>query len=326
MNQGNDHATEFLKIKNPIDFERLAIYTFRNQYHKNEVYQRYVRHLGISYDQVQKTYHIPFLPIEFFKTHTIKTGQWSEEKTFLSSGTTQAGQRSQHHVRHLDQYLQVAQRAFASRFGNFTDLEFFALLPSYQEQGSSSLIAMVDYFMSLTGRPQRYYINNLEQLTADLNACTHKPILWGIPYALLDYAETMPTLRTNDLIIIETGGMKGRRREMVREELHWELKKSLGDVQIHSEYGMTELLSQGYSQKGLFHFPPWAMAMARDVNDPFHFIDHGRTGALNIIDLANQDSCAFIETKDLGKVYADGSFEVLGRMDNSDIRGCNLLT
>ncbi|MEM6807040.1 MAG: acyl transferase [Bacteroidota bacterium] len=303
-------------------FESHSLALFSYQFHSCPLYQHYCHLVGKRPSNVSRIQEIPFLPIAFFKNHAVKSGTWKEEKIFLSSGTTNSG-RSKHYVKTLDFYFNVAKKAFEQFYGNLKEIKIHALLPSYQEQGDSSLIAMVDDFMSRSLPGSRYFLNEYKNLNDELLASKEKKILLGVSYALLDYAATSPS-KSENLIVMETGGMKGRRKEVIREDLHNELKDAFGVAAIHSEYGMTELFSQAYGENGFFKFPKWADVLIRDINDPFTYKENGETGGMNIIDLANVDSCAFIETKDLGRKNSD-SFEVLGRFDNSDVRGCNLM-
>ncbi|QNF35430.1 acyl transferase [Adhaeribacter swui] len=316
-----------------VDFEQRALDLFHYQAIHNPVYRIYLQQLGVNPPTIQNFKKIPFLPIEFFKTQAVKTGDFIPETTFLSSGTTQ-NERSQHFLADLPFYLQNTQLLFENQYGPLTDYLFLALLPSYIEQGNSSLVAMVNFFMQKSGQPKPgFFLYNLEDLIAALDPVQvngKKVVLFGVTYALLDLADLVQALNYTDLfknvIIMETGGMKGRRREMIRAELHAQLQTAFEVNAIHSEYGMTELLSQAYStERGLFTCPSTMQILLRDMNDPFDVNPELKTGGINIIDLANVDSCAFIETKDIGKLYPDNSFEVLGRFDNSDIRGCNLL-
>jgi hypothetical protein len=302
---------------------------YRYQASENPVYKAYLNNLGFSVKEPGSILEIPFMPISFFKSHTIKTGAWLEKMRFSTSGTSGRA-TGVHHVQNLDFYLEHAEKCFNEFFGKLTNYHFLALLPSYLERQDSSLVAMINHFIkgsqsSFSG----FYLHNTEQLLLDLEALkkdsSRKVILWGVTFALLDLAENVkPDL--SHCIVFETGGMKGRRKEIVRHELHAALKKGLHVNDIYSEYGMTELLSQAYS-KGFERFfcPPWMKIVGREITDPFQKGLLEETSGINIIDLANWHSMAFIETEDLGKVYADGSFEILGRMDNSDVRGCNLL-
>lgn len=317
-------------LEQTIDFTQMALSLFRYQAAHNPVYSSFLQHLHIHPDQVTDLKQIPFLPIEFFKQQKVATGSFEPEVTFLSSGTTQQT-RSKHSVADLQWYNQVTKHIFERFYGPLQDYIVLALLPSYLEQGGSSLVAMVDYFIQQTGQHEEgFYLHNRNELLKTIMAVKargKKILLIGVSYALLDWAEE---LRGNydfsGVTIMETGGMKGRHREMIREELHSYLKKGFGVEAIHSEYGMTELLSQGYSKgNGIFNPGQTMRILLRDLNDPFDIGGHHRSGGINVIDLANVDSCAFIETKDIGKLHTDGGFEVLGRFDNSDIRGCNLL-
>ncbi|MDW3194014.1 MAG: acyl transferase [Cytophagales bacterium] len=304
-------------------FEAAAVALFDYQWHENELYQSYCKHLSKNPTNVRQLTDIPFLPISFFKSHQIQSGKWRPKKVFKSSGTGNAT-RSQHLVKDLDFYLENTIQSFESIYGSLNNYQIRALLPSYQEQGDSSLIAMVDHFMS-RAPASAYYLKRDEELIEDLQSNKNRALLIGVSFALLDLAEKHRLDLTNQ-VIMETGGMKGRRNEMIREELHQVLQQAFSVEEIHSEYGMCELFTQAYApRKGIFQFPNWAKVMIRDINDPFVYLPHGRTGGVNIIDMANVDSCAFIETKDLGKPGDKGTFEILGRFDNSDIRGCNLL-
>jgi len=311
------------------EWEAHALALFRYQAQHNQVFQQYIDFLRIDPLQVNNLSKIPFLPIEFFKTHHVSTNTFSAAVIYQSSGTTNQA-RSQHYLPDDTFYKQNAQRLFHYYYGPITDYIFLALLPSYLEQGQSSLVAMVDYFIKQSGQElPGFYLYDFSLLLKNIELARltgKKIILIGVTYALLDLAEKIKPGSLSDVIIMETGGMKGRRREMIREELHTQLKQAFGVSAIHSEYGMTELLSQAYSQgDGLFKPAPTLKILLRDINDPFTISNHIKTGGINVIDLANVDSCAFLETKDIGKLYPDNSFEVLGRFDNSDIRGCNLL-
>ncbi|GAA4436652.1 acyltransferase [Pontibacter saemangeumensis] len=314
----------------PFDFQAAALELFQYQAQHNAVYQSYIKHLGVEAAQVQALAQIPFLPIEFFKEQEVKAGDFEPEVVFYSSGTT--GQvRSRHFVADLSFYHAVAERTFEQFYGPLQEYVVLALLPSYLEQGGSSLVAMVAHFIKQTGQQEEgfYHRDHAGMLQAMRQARQRgkKVLLIGVSYALLDLAKELNGQEDfSGVTVMETGGMKGRRREMIREELHAHLKKGFGVGAIHSEYGMTELLSQGYSQgEGVFR-PGYSLrVLLRDLNDPFDIGPGHRSGGINVIDLANIDSCAFIETKDIGRMQDDGTFEVLGRFDNSDIRGCNLL-
>ncbi|WP_018478245.1 acyl-CoA synthetase family protein [Pontibacter roseus] len=314
----------------PFDFDQAALELFRYQAQHNAVYRAFLQQLGRDVQQVSRLEEIPFLPIEFFKTHEVKTGDFEPEVTFYSSGTTQTS-RSRHLVASLDWYTHTTQRIFESFYGSLTDYVVLALLPSYLEQGGSSLVAMVDFFVKQTGQQEEgFYLRNHQQLLQTIQSVQQrgkKVLLIGVSYALLDWADELQGKEDfSNVTIMETGGMKGRRREMIREELHAYLRKGFGVKAIHSEYGMTELLSQAYSLgDGVFRPGYTLRVLLRDLNDPFDIRTDLRSGGINVIDLANVDSCAFIETKDIGRLCPTGEFEVLGRFDNSDIRGCNLL-
>jgi hypothetical protein len=322
------HFTSSLAKINEKNFEDIALSLFRFQAENNKVYNAYLKSLAIDYIKITSIQQIPFLPIEFFKTQKVVTGEWMPETEFSSSGTT-GENTSRHPVRSLPLYLAHAELTFQRFFDSLSNYHILALLPSYLEREGSSLIAMITHFIKQTESPHSgFYLNNqhdlVEKLTALKNA-QKKVILWGVSFALLDLAEKFE-IDLSHCVVIETGGMKGRRKEWIREELHHFLCKRFNVAQIASEYGMTELLSQAYSSKdGLYATPAWMKIVVREINDPFSVLPTGRVGGINIIDLGNAHSCAFIETQDLGKTMQKGYFEVLGRIDNSDVRGCNLL-
>lgn len=324
-----DRFTEkIFQIRNLSDFTSLALDTFRFQYDNNLVYNQFVDALGVNPVSVDRIEKIPFLPIEFFKSHRITTGSFQEETTFTSSGTTGV-QTSKHHVKSLVLYEESVLKGFRLFFGEPSGYVFLALLPSYLERDGSSLVHMAKKLMEWSGDVRsNFYLHDYEKLSKillELKKEKKKVLLLGVTYALLDLAEQFPVYFP-DLILMETGGMKGNRREMVREELHSLLREAFGVDKICSEYGMTELLSQAYSKgEGRFEMPPWMQVLIRDVNDPKNILPAGKSGGINIMDLANIYSCSFIATQDLGKNLPDGGSEVLGRFDNSDIRGCNLL-
>ncbi len=311
---------------NESEFEDIAFRLFEYQVKNNGVYRDFALSVGRS--APGSIHEIPYLPISFFRTHDVRTGNWNEETIFTSSGTT--GQiTSRHAVLSIRDYHLNAEQIFTRFYGPLNQYHFLALLPSYLERQGSSLVDMAAYFISRSGSPESgFYLNQWEMLAKKLEGLRQsdrKVVLLGVTFALLDLAERI-SLDLSHCIIMETGGMKGRRKEIVREEVHAILCRKFNVGAIHSEYGMTELLSQGYSAgAGKFFAPPGLRIMIRDVNDPFSLRGQGQTGAINVIDLANTHSCAFIETQDLGRVSADGSFEVIGRMDNSDLRGCNLM-
>lgn len=309
---------------NKSNFEKNALELFRFQAVHVKVYSDYLKHLAVNISEVDSLEKIPFLPISFFKTHQVLIQNAEPQTTFMSSGTTQM-QRSKHYVSDLKLYEQSFYSAFEYFYGKVSDYTILALLPSYIESGSSSLIYMVSHFIENSKHTLSGFVSE-EQLISNIEALKNeKVLLIGVSYALLDLAEK-GNLNLNNYIIMETGGMKGRRKEWTRDELHTVYKKAFNVEHIHSEYGMTELLSQGYSKgNGIFKTPPWLQISARPFNEPFSTLETAQTGVLKVIDLANQNSCAFIETADLGKIYPDGSFEILGRIDFEDIRGCNLL-
>lgn len=309
---------------------------FRYQSAENPVYKRYIETLGLEPSAISVPEQIPFLPVEFFKRFDIVSGvRRPDAVIFTSSGTT-GSITSKHIVSDVSLYEKSFRKGFELFYGDIRDYAIFALLPSYLDREGSSLIYMVNALIKDSqNEHSRFYLNATKEMTGWLMLRENflkkkenkekKNLLLGVTYALLDLAEEHK-LKLENTIVMETGGMKGKRREMVREELHEALCKGFGVDAIHSEYGMTELLSQAYSKgNGIFNCPPWMQVMIRDTNDPFTFLPENKTGGINVIDLANINSCSFISTQDLGKKYSDGSFEVLGRFDNSDIRGCNLL-
>jgi phenylacetate-coenzyme A ligase PaaK-like adenylate-forming protein len=318
---------KIFKIKSTEDFNDLALKIFRYQYSGNTLYKDFVDLLSIDINKVEHYSNIPFLPVSFFKTHKILTHEADPEITFLSSGTGY-GTQSRHHVTNVNLYEESFRNSFNHFYGDIEQYSIFALLPSYLEREGSSLIYMVNDLIEQSGNEGGFYLDNTNELLEDLNKAAVKKtkiILFGVSYALLDLARKHK-INTPDLTVMETGGMKGRRKEMIREDLHSELKSRFNVDSIHSEYGMTELLSQAYScSDGIFHSPPWMKVMISDINDPLTIVNYGQSGGINIIDLANINSCSFLATQDLGKAYENGSFEVLGRFDYSDIRGCNLL-
>ncbi|AEE54160.1 acyl-protein synthetase, LuxE [Haliscomenobacter hydrossis DSM 1100] len=322
------HLYELIQKVTPGNFEMLALQVFRFQARFNPLYARYLDLLHIDVPSIERLENIPCLPIQLFKQYEIKTGEWPAEQVFSSSGTTGL-QTSTHAVRSLEDYTHNARLGFETFYGTLNDYCFLALLPAYLERGGSSLVYMAEQFVHLSKYPQSgFYLYDHDALRQTLAECAAKKIptvLIGVSFALWDLAEE-GGVDFPELIVMETGGMKGRRRELTRVELHDILCKGLKVKQIHSEYGMTELLSQAYSQgEGLFRPAPTMRVWAREVTDPFQVMGYERSGALNVIDLANLDTIAFISTDDLGKVYADGTFEVLGRLDAGDVRGCNLL-
>lgn len=328
MPKPSDIESLIFEINSEDSFNELAIKIFHFQYKNNIVYREFVKNLGLDISRINNVDEIPFLPIEFFKSHKVISFEKPAAITFSSSGTS-GMETSKHLIADLCLYEKSFLNSFSLFYGNPEDFVFLALLPSYLERGGSSLVFMAEKLIQKSRHSESgFYLDEYEKLKStllNLKQQNKKTILLGVTYALLDLAEGF-AINYPDLIVMETGGMKGRRKEMVREELHSVLTKGFGVNSIHSEYGMTELLSQAYSKGGgVFHCPPWMKIQIRDINDPFSFIKNGKTGGINVIDLANLYSCSFIETKDLGKAYADSSFEILGRFDNSDVRGCNLL-
>ncbi|MFD0932373.1 acyl transferase [Psychroflexus salinarum] len=315
-------------INSEKEFEKTALQLFEKQFEKNSVYREFCDHLNIKSQEVKSLKDIPFLPIQFFKTHDVKTGEFTPDITFLSSGTT--GQiQSQHKVKNLSLYEESFTKTFNHFYGNIEDYVVLGLLPSYLEREGSSLIYMVNDFIKKSKYNESgFYLNELEQLSQtliNLDKSGKKILLIGVSFALLDLVEKK-SFQLKNTIVMETGGMKGRRKEMIRKELHDILSRGFGVDHIHSEYGMTELLSQAYSKgQSKFECPPHMKILIRDTEDPFHYLDKGKTGGINVIDLANIDSCPFIATQDLGKKINSKEFEILGRFDQSDIRGCNLL-
>lgn len=313
-------------------FVSYAMEVFRFQHENNQVYRQFCDQLKIDIDKITGLRQIPFLPIQFFKTHQVITTRFEPEAIFESSGTTQTI-NSRHFVRELSLYKESYNKAFRLFYGNPSDWCIIALLPSYLERNNSSLVKMADELIQQSGHPESgFYLNDLQALQGVLKKLEYlqqKTLLIGVTFALLDFAGQYPT-KLHYTSIMETGGMKGRRQEMTRQQVHQQLCESFGLKNIHSEYGMTELLSQAYSSgSGIFNCPPWLKVLLREEDDPFelHTATTGKTltGAINVIDLANIYSCSFIATEDAGKLHADGSFEILGRLDNTDIRGCSLL-
>jgi hypothetical protein len=313
---------------NEESFLDIALELFNFQAVHNPIYEAFIKHLAIPFNSIDSLSKIPFLPISFFKTHTIKTGEWPTQQTFTSSGTTSQIQ-SVHAIYDVNLYLDHSRRCFEHFFGPLENYHFLALLPSYLERKGSSLIAMMDNFIQRSGSNHSgFYLNDYENLlrkVREIRGDEKKTILWGVSFALLELAEQYEA-DLSHCFVFETGGMKGRRKEITRQELHEKLKEKLNISYLFSEYGMTELLSQAYSNRDLrFFTPPWMKIICRDLTDPFKKGLLSETGGINVIDFANWRTISFIETEDLGKSYPDGSFEVLGRLDNSDVRGCNLL-
>jgi len=326
MNQPG--KSEIFSISSEAQFNEVALRVFQYQAENCAVYRRFIEGLSIRPAEVKSVSETPFLPIGFFKTQQVITGIESPEIVFTSSGTT-GMITSSHDVTDISWYEESFRKAFEIFYGNIKDYTVLALLPSYLEREGSSLIYMANDLIQQSQNPDSgFYLYNHNELYAQLQKqqAARKPtMLIGVTFALLDFVEKYQ-MNFPELIVMETGGMKGRRKEMIREELHQILCRGFGVNAIHSEYGMTELLSQAYSKgNSIFKCPPWMRIITRDTNDPLTIINDNCTGGVNIIDLANINSCSFIATQDLGKAYDDGSFEILGRFDDADIRGCNLL-
>lgn len=309
-------------------FENIALEVFRYQATANPLYAKFIDLLGLKVGNVTTIREIPFLPIQFFKNYTIQSGEWEPDSIFTSSGTT-GTQTSRHLLRESAWYQAISRRCFETFYGNPSDYCVLALLPAYLERTGSSLIAMVDDFITQSNYSESgFFLKHTDDLLEKIKHCIEQKIptlLIGVSFALLDFSEMNP-MDLDAIIVMETGGMKGRRKELTRTELHTQLQNSFKQKNIHSEYGMTELTSQAYSKgKGLYYPGPTMRVLSREINDPFSILKSSSTGVLNIVDLGNLDTCSFIATDDLGKVYADHHFEVLGRMDHSDLRGCNLL-
>ena len=320
--------TSIFDINSEAAFTEKALELFKFQFEESPVYRSFCDLLYKHPSDIQKLVDIPFLPIEFFKTHKVVSSKKDIQQTFTSSGTT-GNVVSQHHVADLNIYKTSFQNGFSHVYGNIKDYTILALLPSYLEREGSSLIYMVEDMIQESKQPKSgFYLNDLDALKQtlfELETSGQKTLLIGVSYALLDLVE-FHQFDLKHTIIMETGGMKGRRKELIKSELHAILKKGFGVDKIHSEYGMTELLSQAYSKgDGLFSTPPWMKVLIRDPEDALTILGGKKSGGLNIIDLANINSCAFIATQDLGKIHENGTFEVLGRFDQSDIRGCNLM-
>ncbi|HEY4323573.1 MAG TPA: acyl transferase [Mucilaginibacter sp.] len=319
---------QIFSINNERQFIDTALQVFRYQAENCLVYNKFIKGLQIDPADINSLTDIPFLPIEFFKSRKVLSSNSQVETTFTSSGTTGVI-TSSHYITDVSWYVESFRNAFKLFYGDIKNYTVLALLPSYLEREDSSLIYMAKDMVEQSGKDDSgFFLYNHEELHQQLKKqqqANEPTILIGVTFALLDFVEQY-NLNFPKLIVMETGGMKGRRKEMIREELHNNLCRGFGVKTIHSEYGMTELLSQAYSKgNGIFNCPPWMKIITRDTNDPLSILNNDKAGGINIIDLANINSCSFIATQDLGKVFADNSFEVLGRFDNSDIRGCNLL-
>ncbi len=320
--------SDIFSISNKKQFEKLALKIFRFQFENNLVYKQFCDLRKIESQKIKSLEQIPFLPIQFFKSHEVVSNTNKIQETFTSSGTTGAN-TSRHLVTDISLYEKSYQQGFSEFYGNIEDYVVLALLPSYLDRSGSSLIYMFNDLIKRTNNPESgFYLNNYSELIKkliELDNSGQNVILIGVTYALLDLIE-IQKFNLKNTIVMETGGMKGKRKEMIREDLHQQLCVGFGISSIHSEYGMTELLSQAYSLgNGIFECPPQMQILIRDTEDALSIVDSGKTGGINVIDLANINSCSFIATQDLGKKYPNNSFEILGRFDNSDIRGCNLM-
>ncbi|MEX6626776.1 LuxE/PaaK family acyltransferase [Tenacibaculum salmonis] len=316
------------KISSEKEFSKVALQVFKHQFKNNRVYRSFCDLLHIHYSDITKIEEIPFLPIQFFKTKQILSSTDIIQETFSSSGTT-GSITSKHHVTDLSWYETSYLKGFDYFYGDIKEYAVLALLPNYLERKGSSLVYMVDDLIKKSKHSNSgFYLNNLDELAKkliELDKKGQKVLLIGVSFALLDLIEKHQ-FNLKHTIVMETGGMKGRRKELIRAELHQVLSTGFGVSQIHSEYGMTELLSQAYSKEnGVFNCPPWMRILIRDTEDALTILSKEKNGGVNIIDLANYNSCSFIATQDLGKVHADNSVEIIGRFDNSDIRGCNLM-
>jgi phenylacetate-coenzyme A ligase PaaK-like adenylate-forming protein len=325
MTTGN-FKDKIFSISSLKGFNELSLEIFHFQYNNVKVYQNYVDALSTKPLEISHYSQIPFLPIQFFKSNKVIINDAIPEIIFTSSGTT-GENKSHHYISDLEVYKSSFLKCFEMFYGKVNSLCFLALLPSYMERKDSSLIFMVNELIKQSGNKNSgYYLNNNKNLVEVLQKLKNeKVLLIGVTHALLDFAESI-NLELPNTMVMETGGMKGRRKELIRSELHEKLKSGFGVTEIHSEYGMTELLSQAYSKgEGIYFCPPWMKVMIRNINDPFENNLFGEKGGINIIDLANYNSCSFISTDDIGKLNNDESFEVFGRFDASDIRGCSLL-
>jgi hypothetical protein len=318
-------------FRDDADFSQNALEIFQWQAMENMVYKRYLSAINCEPQKVSNLYQVPFLPIGLFKQAPVVCGSFAPEAIFESSGTT-GTVNSRHYIKDLRIYEESFTRAFEAHYGDVREYCILGLLPSYQERGNSSLVYMVQHLIEKSGHPASgFYLYNFDALAATLRQqerARQKTLLIGVTYALLDFAERHP-MPLQHTIVMETGGMKGRKKELLRQEVHAILSNAFDLGAIHSEYGMTELLSQAYAKEnGLFFTPPWMKALIREEDDPLALhmeVDKPQTGALNIIDLANMHSCSFIATEDVARLHPNGSFEVLGRMDHTDIRGCSLM-
>ena len=319
---------DIFNIQNEAGFTEVALAVFKHQFQTNRVYRSFCDLINVHPSDVQKVSDIPFLPIQFFKSRKVLASREEVQEIFTSSGTT-GSRTSKHFVTDIKLYKESYRKGFHHFYGNIEAYTVLALLPNYLERKGSSLVYMVEDFIARSKHVESgFYLDNVEELSKmliKLDKSGQKTLLIGVSFALLDLIEKQQ-FNLKNTTVMETGGMKGRRKELVREELHTILREGFGVAEIHSEYGMTELLSQGYSKgKGIFKTPPWMQVLTRDTEDALTINSFGKNGGINVIDLANYNSCSFIATQDLGKVHKDGTFEIIGRFDNSDIRGCNLM-
>jgi hypothetical protein len=325
--KGKELENRVFSISNEKEFTIIALEVYRFQYYNNPLYRHYCEAVRKMPPHVKETKDIPFLPISFFKSHRVETTTFDPELVFKSSGTT-ASVTSSHYVKSSAVYEKSFSEGFKGFYGDIRKYCILGLLPSYLERGNSSLVYMVDYLSKASGHDRSgFYLNDFERLNdtlKELESSGQKTILIGVTYALLDFGHRFRQ-QLNNTILMETGGMKGRGKEMTKTELNLHLTQAFGVSEIHSEYGMTELLSQAYGVNGNLRCPPWMRLILRDETDPFALFESRGTGVINVIDLANVYSCSFIATDDMGKFDANGSFEVLGRIDNSDVRGCSLM-
>jgi phenylacetate-coenzyme A ligase PaaK-like adenylate-forming protein len=320
--------TSIFNIQNKQEFKALSLAVFKHQFKNNKVYRSFCDLLFVHPSSISTIEEIPFLPIQFFKSRKVLSSLDEIQETFTSSGTT-GDSTSKHLVTNINLYKESYLKGFAHFYGNIEEYTVLALLPNYLQRQGSSLVFMVADLIEKSKKVESgFYLDNIQELAnklLELNRNGQKILLIGVSFALLDLIE-MQQFNLKNTIIMETGGMKGRRKELVREELHTILQNGFGVTEIHSEYGMTELLSQGYSKgNGVFETPPWMKILTRDTEDALSINASGKNGGINVIDLANYNSCSFIATQDLGKVYENETFEIIGRFDNSDIRGCNLM-
>jgi hypothetical protein len=323
-----DLTEAIFNIKSEKNFNDLSVEVFLHQYRENGVYRNFVNALKVNPGRISNFRDIPFLPITFFKTRKVVCGNDPAEITFLSSGTT-GMERSRHFLTNISIYRRSIIEGFDFFFGSPSGCTFFALVPSREENPDSSLGFMVDLLMeSAHPDSKNFFLHDFHALSEKLRSLEKgkkKVILIGLTSSLLDFGESSGGI-FNEPVIIETGGMKGKKKELIREDLHKQLCRLLNVTKIHSEYGMTELLSQAYSTgDGIFRSPPWMKVLIRDINDPLSLLGPGKSGGINIIDLANLNSCSFIATQDLGRSDEKNRFEILGRFDESDVRGCNLM-